>query len=97
MQREELSRQMRDIENAVAELRRRQSTQSAQTALSSASPGGDPVPPLPGSPPPEPDESELRRQVETLQLEVERLKAEQEVLLREPPPAYEYEQEDGES
>ncbi|KAH9922671.1 uncharacterized protein B0H18DRAFT_508385 [Fomitopsis serialis] len=97
MQREELSRQMRDIETAVADLRRRQSSQSAQTALSSTSLGDDPVPPLPGSPPPEHDDSELRRQIEALQLEVERLRAEQDVLLREPPPAYEYEQEDGES
>lgn len=83
MRREELSRQVRDMENAVADLLRRQ---SARTEHSSSSP---PVPPLPGSLP-ESDDSDaaLRRQIEVLQLEVERLRAQQDMMLREPPPAY---------
>ncbi|KAH9829640.1 uncharacterized protein C8Q71DRAFT_717950 [Rhodofomes roseus] len=98
MRREELSRQMRDIESAVADLRRRQSAQSARTV--SSRPASGPIPPLPGSPelPPESDDSdELRRQIEALQLEVERLRMEQDVTLSEPPPAYVYEQEDREA
>ena len=95
MRREELSRQVRDIENAVADLRRRQSSQSAHTI---PSPGSPPVPPLPGSPPAvEDSDAELRRQIESLQLEVERLRAEQDLLLREPPPAYEHEEDEGAS
>lgn len=92
MRREELSRQVRDIENAVADLRRRQSTQSARTVLS---PGSPPAPPLPGSPGSEDSDAVLRRQIESLQLEVERLRAEQDLLLREPPPAYRHGEEEG--
>jgi len=88
---------MRDIENIVADLQRRQSVLSARTALASPSLGNDPVPPLPGSPLPEHDDPELRRKIEALQSEVQRLKAQQDLLLREPPPAYAYEQEDTES
>ena len=75
---------MRDIENAVADLRRRQSSQSARTVLS---PGSEHAPPLPTA---EDGDAELRRQIESLQMEVERLRAEQDLLLREPPPAYEH-------
>ncbi|KZT64252.1 hypothetical protein DAEQUDRAFT_760036 [Daedalea quercina L-15889] len=94
MRREELSRQVRDIENAVADLRRRQSSQSARTVLSPHSPPGTvPVPPLPGAPPADNGDSQLRRQIEALQLEVERLRGEQDILLTEPPPAYVYDEE----
>lgn len=88
MRREELSRQMRDIENAVADLRRRQSSRSAQTALSPASP-------FPSSQPVvEDSDAVLRQQIEALQLEVERLRVEQDLLLRAPPPAYQQGEEE---
>ncbi|EPS98618.1 hypothetical protein FOMPIDRAFT_1017517 [Fomitopsis schrenkii] len=90
MRREELSRQMRDIENTVADLRRRQSSQSRRTMLS---PGSPTAPPLPGIPlGGEDGDAALRRQIEALQLEVKRLRVEQESLLSEPPPAYQHEE-----
>ncbi|KAF9821387.1 hypothetical protein IEO21_00633 [Rhodonia placenta] len=89
MRREELTRQMRDIEAHVADLQRRQSHQSAPSSASLYIQSGTGI----GSPPPVPvveqyDDSNLRRQIETLQTEVERLRLEA-VTHEEPPPAYE--------
>ncbi|OSX63600.1 hypothetical protein POSPLADRAFT_1139596 [Postia placenta MAD-698-R-SB12] len=95
MRREELSRQMRDIEAHVADLRRRQSQQSAPSSASLYSQSRTGI----GRPPPVPvveryDDSDLRRQIETLQTEVERLRLEA-ITHEEPPPAYEEPEEDG--
>ncbi|EED84850.1 predicted protein [Postia placenta Mad-698-R] len=94
MRREELSRQMRDIEAHVADLRRRQSQQSAPSSASLYSQSRTGI----GRPPPVPvveryDDSDLRRQIETLQTEVERLRLEA-ITHEEPPPAYEEPEEE---
>jgi len=76
MQRVELSRRVRDMEEQVEQLRRRQPSHGPSSSQS----------PL-LSMPSQQDDSELRRQIETLQVEVERLKAGGK--MDEAPPAYE--------
>ncbi|EED78998.1 predicted protein [Postia placenta Mad-698-R] len=85
--REELSRQMRDIEAHVADLRRRQTQQTAHphAAVARRHEGSGNVAPVPY------DDSDLRRQIEALQLEVERLRLESASAHEAPPPAYEEE------
>jgi uncharacterized protein YlxW (UPF0749 family) len=78
MRRQELARQLREMEQTVAELSAQREAETAAAAHSR-----------------EEDEAtdQLRRQVETLQLEVERLRAEQEQVRLsdlEPPPAYDH-------
>ncbi|KAH9917972.1 uncharacterized protein B0H18DRAFT_1033069 [Fomitopsis serialis] len=86
----ELSRQIREIEQTVADLRRRQSTdhRATTTLIASTQPNvigsslrGD---------------EELRREIAALQVEVERLRAEQATLVQEAPPAYEPREEEEE-
>ncbi|TFY53524.1 hypothetical protein EVJ58_g9406 [Rhodofomes roseus] len=79
----ELSRQIREMEQTVAELRRRQSTDHRATASLMAST----QPSIIGSFPR--DDVEIRREIVALQVEVERLRAEQALLSQEAPPAYE--------
>lgn len=86
--REESSRQMRNIENAAADLRRHQSAPSAQTASSRVSPFPNRTPGAEGV------DAAMKRQIEALQVEVERLRVEHDLLLRAPPPAYEQEEVD---
>ncbi|KZT11256.1 uncharacterized protein LAESUDRAFT_754921 [Laetiporus sulphureus 93-53] len=92
IRREELSRQMRDMEQQVADLQRRQSRGGGafldQSSRPTANPFEEEVQVH--------DDSELRRQIEVLQLEVERLRAEQAAAMDEPPPAYYEPEEDSE-
>ncbi|EPT06108.1 hypothetical protein FOMPIDRAFT_1021181 [Fomitopsis schrenkii] len=81
-QRAELSRQMHDMEAQVAELRRRQTVRNLQPPPALQSPAGSPAPVAGGH-----EDVDLRRQIEALQLEVERLRA--SAAMDEPPPAYE--------
>lgn len=81
MQRAELSRQMRDMEAQVAELRRRQSSRDPQMTSAVASRGSSSQQ-ADGQ-----EDADLRRQIEALQLEVERLRSTS--VMDEPPPAYE--------
>ncbi|KZT64255.1 hypothetical protein DAEQUDRAFT_741413 [Daedalea quercina L-15889] len=78
----ELSRHIRDIEQTVSELRRRQSTDHRTTAslVTSAQPVA------PGGLARE--DAELRLEIAALQVEVERLRTEQAMLTQEAPPAY---------
>lgn len=77
----ELSRQIRVLEQTVSDLRRRQSTdhRATTTLLSNQSPVRGSLN----------EDVELRQEIVTLQHDVERLRAEQAVLLQEAPPAYE--------
>jgi len=84
----ELSRQIREIEQTVADLRRRQSTDHRATATLIAST----QPSVIGSSPR--GDEELRREIAALQVEVERLRAEQTMLIQEAPPAYEPREEE---
>ncbi|KAH9831188.1 uncharacterized protein C8Q71DRAFT_715813 [Rhodofomes roseus] len=98
--REEISRQVRDVEDILAELRRRQSVLSARSSPSVLPGGMSDAPVQGGEPPPSvaqallPDQDgmvmeEWGRRIDRLQTELERLRAEQEgIVLRDPPPAY---------
>ncbi|KZT11255.1 uncharacterized protein LAESUDRAFT_261334 [Laetiporus sulphureus 93-53] len=85
IRREELSRQVHDVEQQVADLQHRQSRSGGafldQPSRPTAHQLEEEVQVH--------DDSELRRQNEVLQLEVERLRAEQAAAMDEPPPAYE--------
>ncbi|KAH9934658.1 uncharacterized protein B0H18DRAFT_977599 [Fomitopsis serialis] len=83
MQLAELSRQMRDMEEQVEQLRRRQSSRGPSQAQSPLRLTHE----APNQQTRQQEDSELRRQIATLQLEVERLRAVAE--MDEPPPAYE--------
>ena len=78
----ELSRQIRVLEQTVSDLRRRQSTdhRATTTLLASNQPS------MRGT---LREDVELRQEIVSLQHDVERLRAEQAILLQEAPPAYE--------
>lgn len=84
----ELSRHIRVLEQTVSDLRRRQSTdhRATTTLLASNQPS------LRGT---LREDVELRQEIATLQQDVERLRAEQAMLLQEAPPAYEPREDEG--
>ena len=84
----ELSRQIRVLEQTVTELRRRQSTDHRATTNLLASNR----PSVRGT---LREDVELRQEIATLQHDVERLRAEQAMLLQEAPPAYEPREDEG--